>query len=527
MGRCKGAILILYVCVLLPTVGQGQPQHESNLTTKKGVGTPTITITKTDLTDRTLRVSYEIHNSSGHDIWICEDISLTVRGYHFEAYMAEDRQTLLIRRRLDIEPSGSAPPPPRGRYVRLREGKVRTESLVLSLPVASRFFWGFPTSEGKAYAKSLALEIGYYLGDMPGMIRRILTKPKEPPSPPVTHGIDPATDGPILYYPTPNVSDRLGNLLYFNWYNWPNGHVGHRDEELVIPSTGGTNMGEQVVRARIDGLAIPYKEKYDRPEISPPDLSCCTRLEIRYRPSLLDYFFPYPSERVVMSDQEVEHLRSLHAVVVDDQECISAFGREIAEEGLIGGIVAERSTAEVVCYRDRERFTSFTVYDDRAIVTLDEQCIRYSMGLPSLRVLTLPIRPFQLRLECANNLKNLGSILRFVYGSERAYPAAKWCDAILRDRRARDIPTEYKMKYLKCPGAGEGKCAYAINQACRPSSPSNTVLLFETEPGWNQHGGPELFTFHNHDPKGGLVLLNDGTVKFIRTEEELKQLRWK
>ncbi len=30
-----------------------------------------------------------------------------------------------------------------------------------------------------------------------------------------------------------------------------------------------------------------------------------------------------------------------------------------------------------------------------------------------------------------------------------------------------------------------------------------------------------------HNPKGGLVLLNDGTVKFIRTEEELKQLRWK
>jgi hypothetical protein len=28
-------------------------------------------------------------------------------------------------------------------------------------------------------------------------------------------------------------------------------------------------------------------------------------------------------------------------------------------------------------------------------------------------------------------------------------------------------------------------------------------------------------------PKGGCVLLNDGTVKFIRTKEELQQLRWK
>ncbi len=67
---------------------------------------------------------------------------------------------------------------------------------------------------------------------------------------------------------------------------------------------------------------------------------------------------------------------------------------------------------------------------------------------------------------------------------------------------------------------------YAMNHACDPNSP-HTVLSFETRPGWNQHGGPELFTFDNHDPKGGCILPNDGTVKFIRTKEELAQLRWK
>jgi hypothetical protein len=36
-----------------------------------------------------------------------------------------------------------------------------------------------------------------------------------------------------------------------------------------------------------------------------------------------------------------------------------------------------------------------------------------------------------------------------------------------------------------------------------------------------------LFTFDNHEPRGGCVLLNDGTVKFVRTKEELAQLRWK
>ena len=83
-------------------------------------------------------------------------------------------------------------------------------------------------------------------------------------------------------------------------------------------------------------------------------------------------------------------------------------------------------------------------------------------------------------------------------------------------------------KPLICPSTSEGnKCNYAMNPDCKPDSPGDMVLLFETKAGWNQHGGPELFTFNNHDPRGGCVLLNDGTVKFIRTTEELQQLRWK
>jgi hypothetical protein len=79
----------------------------------------------------------------------------------------------------------------------------------------------------------------------------------------------------------------------------------------------------------------------------------------------------------------------------------------------------------------------------------------------------------------------------------------------------------------KCPSASEGKSHYAMNPNCKFDSPSDTVFLFEAKEGWNQHGGPELFTFDNHDPRGGCVLLNDGTVRFIRTTEELQQLRWK
>jgi hypothetical protein len=77
-----------------------------------------------------------------------------------------------------------------------------------------------------------------------------------------------------------------------------------------------------------------------------------------------------------------------------------------------------------------------------------------------------------------------------------------------------------------CPSA-RGKNDYAMNPNCKQDSPADMVLLFETKAGWNQHGGPELFNFDNHNPGGGCVLLNDGTVKFIRTHEELNQLHWK
>ena len=93
--------------------------------------------------------------------------------------------------------------------------------------------------------------------------------------------------------------------------------------------------------------------------------------------------------------------------------------------------------------------------------------------------------------------------------------------------RAADMSEESILRRHVCPSAGHGKCHYAMNPNCKMDSPPDMVLLFETVGGWNQYGGPELFTFDNHDPRGGCVLLNDGTVKFIHTTEEFRQLRWK
>ena len=56
-------------------------------------------------------------------------------------------------------------------------------------------------------------------------------------------------------------------------------------------------------------------------------------------------------------------------------------------------------------------------------------------------------------------------------------------------------------------------------------SPPNMVLLFETHPGWNQSGGPEILTTDNHNGEGCNVLFLDNHAEFVRTED-LNKLRW-
>ncbi len=66
---------------------------------------------------------------------------------------------------------------------------------------------------------------------------------------------------------------------------------------------------------------------------------------------------------------------------------------------------------------------------------------------------------------------------------------------------------------------------YAMNPNCSPNSPPDIVLLFETEDGWNQFGGPELLTTKHHKGKGCNILFNDGRFEFVK-KEQLGNLNW-
>jgi hypothetical protein len=304
------------------------------------------------------------------------------------------------------------------------------------------------------------------------------------------------------------------------------------------------------------------------PDSSPPDLRGCTRLEIQYHPSTVGYFLPGSLENL-LNAEERKYLESLQ-VVVNDGERINAFAREVSlgsYNGHLWGEVGYATPVYITCYRGSKRVVSFTVLGSE-IVTEDKRWFKYPVDSPNLELIEPPeIHPFKLRGQCARNMQRLyisGSLFgKDVFGrNAKAYPEPnQWCDLIVEGFRnsysiyengikKRSYSEEEISRIFICPSSRERpyvqysdaeptepnslkqpapllESHYAMNPNCRPSSPPDTVLLFEAKPGWNQHGGPELFTFDNHDPHGGCVLLNDGTVKFIRTTEEFQQVRWK
>jgi len=269
-------------------------------------------------------------------------------------------------------------------------------------------------------------------------------------------------------------------------------------------------------------------------DVSPPDVSSCTRLEIRYPRSTLNYFLPVTDvQRSVLNADERKKIQAIEFFTVNDTERINAFARNVSlgtyGGRLWGGWIMEARPVVVDCYRDNKRMFSFTVLTDR-IVTEEKRIFNYPKDSLNLEIIEpTEMRPFKLRYQCGLNLQRLCGAGPLYHKEVNSYPEPnEWCDAVIRDRTNTSYVSEEKMRgWFKCPAVGEGECHYALNPLCEPNSLLDTVLLFETKTGWNQHGGAELFTFDNHEPRGGCVLLNDGTVKFVRTKEELQQLRWK
>jgi prepilin-type processing-associated H-X9-DG protein len=144
------------------------------------------------------------------------------------------------------------------------------------------------------------------------------------------------------------------------------------------------------------------------------------------------------------------------------------------------------------------------------------------------------------RAVCMSNLKQLCvSTMMYAENNKGQYPTAdKWCDLLGpyygNNGKVLICPATQKSKcgfakmcgYTTDPNA-KHQCSYAINPNAKRDCrfPATTILFFESNPGWNQSGGPELLTTQNHGDKGCNVVFCDGHVEFVRAED-INNLRW-
>jgi len=133
------------------------------------------------------------------------------------------------------------------------------------------------------------------------------------------------------------------------------------------------------------------------------------------------------------------------------------------------------------------------------------------------------VRQIAFRMVCATNMSQLGMEMLIYSNDYDSMPTqSNWCDLLIKH-------TNVKPSMLRCKGATEGPCNYAMNKNIETldarRAPPDMVLLFETHPGWNQSGGPEILTTENHQGDGCNVLFVDSHVEFVKTQD-LNDLKW-
>jgi hypothetical protein len=148
-------------------------------------------------------------------------------------------------------------------------------------------------------------------------------------------------------------------------------------------------------------------------------------------------------------------------------------------------------------------------------------------SIPFMAAMTLPAlaraKQKAQAINCVNNLKQLGLAVR-VYAvdhNNQLPPAATWCDAIQGGAGS--------SKVFQCPAEPGLRCAYAFNAKLDGKKEGEidpqTVLLFESDAGWNGTGGAGDLRPHKHSSRTVNVALADGAVMQI-PRSRLGTLRW-
>jgi len=97
---------------------------------------------------------------------------------------------------------------------------------------------------------------------------------------------------------------------------------------------------------------------------------------------------------------------------------------------------------------------------------------------------------------------------------------SNWCDILIDEISLAPIN-------FICPGVKNKSYSYALNKNVigLDKIPDDVVILFDSKPGRNQVGGPELLAPENHKGKGCNILFGNFEAKFIE-KEKFSELKW-
>jgi hypothetical protein len=309
-------------------------QEDSAIQPGKGEGMPTIvSLGEPTVKGEVFEWRYQIRNESEQDIWICASM-----GVHCcEAHLAEDDQTLRIRRRFDLRPDVLLGSNPSAIYVRLRGGQTRTELMSLQLPIQPKYVFAMhrPQRDVLEYAQRAVLEISYYCGDLPGMVFAMLhdTKTKRRTGRPLDTEREPSA-----------WFGQTSDFLRFNEGR------GSKSEWIWIPYNHATLGGEQVMRLTAEGLHVSYLEQQRR--VERPGLAGY-RIEMKFKMSPVDFFFPYATEQGLLNLDDRQYLQSLKSATIKDRDTLRCLAHEIAES-FQDAFVWEHGAVELTGWRDDE-----------------------------------------------------------------------------------------------------------------------------------------------------------------------------
>lgn len=133
------------------------------------------------------------------------------------------------------------------------------------------------------------------------------------------------------------------------------------------------------------------------------------------------------------------------------------------------------------------------------------------------------------QIACMGHLKQLALGVRIYSGDNKdTFPAAtNWCEALTTYVSPNQSTPSSRLNVFACPTQPDRRCSYAYNQKLSGIEEAKvdpqTVMIFESDSGWDAAGGPELASAH-HQQKIN-VAFADGHVEAVPVSR-LPNLRW-